>query len=226
MSVVICLPQLRTLIMTTAMTKPDPAQFNLQSFADLLSTRGAMIGEDPGAFDDFHDGVMQSLAPATPYECVIAENLISIEWDLLQHQRMRYACLQRITHNAISKAVLASLREAHETRSKKKWDEAAALAEGADLAERAISSDRKIQAKAYAEITSLGMDAVQLMSQTYRTSGFGVSHHESEIQQLERRRRDVKRDYDALQKVRPLTAPAVAAPVIEATPVTAKVNYV
>lgn len=205
--------------MTTAMTKPNPAQFNLQSFADLLSTRGAMVGEDPGAFDDFHEGMMQSLAPATPYECVIAENLISIEWDLLQHQRMRYAGLHRITHNTISKAVLASLREAPE---KKKWDEAAALAKGADLAERAISRDRKIQAKAYDEITELGMNPVQLMSQTYRTSGFGVSHHESEIQQLERRRRDVKRDYDALQKVRPVTALAVEAPVIEAIPVTAK----
>jgi len=217
-----------TLIMTTAMSKPNPAQFNLQSFADILSKRSAIVGEDPGAFDDFHDGMTQSLAPTTAYECVIAENLISIEWDLLQHQRMRDDCLQQVTRKAISEAVLAFLKELHGTRPKKKWDEAATLAEGADLADRAITRDRTIQAKAYDEITALGMDPLQLMSQTYGTSGFGISRHESEIQQLERSRRDVKRDYDALQKVRPVSAPVAAAPVIEATPVKTKktVNWI
>lgn len=214
--------------MTTAMTKPDPAQFNLQSFADILSKRSAMAGEDLGAFDDFHDGMIQSLAPTTAYECVIAENLISIEWDLMQHQRMRDDCLQQITRKAISEAVLAFLKELHGTRPKKKWDEVAALAEGAGLADRAISRDRTIQTKAFDEITALGMDPLQLMSQTYRTSGFGVSHHETEIRQLERRRRNVKREYDALQKIRPLSAPVAAAPVIEATLVKTKktVNWV
>ena len=45
-----------TLIMTTAMTKSDPAQFNLQSFADILSKRSAMVGEDPGELTTFTDG--------------------------------------------------------------------------------------------------------------------------------------------------------------------------
>jgi len=53
----------------------------------------------------FHAGLTQSLAPATPYEAVLAESLISIEWELLQHRRMHEACqhmMQAITQGTIT----------------------------------------------------------------------------------------------------------------------------
>ena len=95
------------------------------------------------------------------------------------------------------------------------FDEKAAKAEGEDLAKRAVSSDRRIQVVAYAEITNLGMDPLQVMSGVYRTSDLEVAHHHLEIQQLERQRRDVKREFDTLQKARPLDAQAIDASVIE-----------
>lgn len=209
--------------MSNVVAKPDPAQFALASFADLLSTRGVIVGEEPGSFDSFHEGMIRSLMPATPYECVISENLIAIEWELLQHQRMRNAGLRQITHEAISSAVVALHQDVHESVSCSKlkeaqtslFDEKAAKAEGEDLAKRAVSSDRKIQVVAYAEITNLGMDPLQVMSGSYRTSDLEVTHHHLEIQQLERRRRDVKREFDALQKARPLDAQAIDASIIE-----------
>jgi hypothetical protein len=209
--------------MSKVVAKPDPAQFALASFADLLSTRGVIVGEEPGSFDSFHEGMMRSLMPATPYECVISENLIAIEWELLQHQRMRNANLRQITHEAISGAVVAHRQDAYDTAGGAEFETArvalfnkeAAKAEGEDLAKRAVSSDRNIQVVAYAEITSLGMDPLQVMSEAYRTSDLRVAHHHLEIQQLERRRRDVKREFDALQKVRPLDAQAIDASVIE-----------
>ena len=84
-----------------------PTRFNLTSFAELLPARDHIIGEDPGSFDGFHGGMMQSLAPVTPYEGVIAENLIAIEWELLQHRRMRDAGLRQIIRKAICDAVVA-----------------------------------------------------------------------------------------------------------------------
>lgn len=59
---------------------PDPLRFNLASFAELLPARDPVIGEAPGSFGGFRQGMLQSLGPATPYECVIAENLVQIEW--------------------------------------------------------------------------------------------------------------------------------------------------
>lgn len=209
--------------MSNVAAKPDPTQFALASFADLLSTRGVIVGEEPGSFDSFHEGMIRSLMPATPYECVISENLIAIEWELLQHQRMRNASLRQITHDAICRAIVAYRQDTYDSASGAEFEKAqmalfdkeAAEVEGEDLAKRAISSDRKIQAAAYAEITGLGMDPLQVMSGAYRISDLRVTHHHLEIQQLERRRRDVKREFDALQKVRPLDAQAIDASVIE-----------
>ena len=78
------------------LTLPDPTRFGLERFADLLPARDHITGEDPGSFDGFHEGLMQSLAPLTPYEGVIAENLIAIEWELVQHRRMRDVGLRAI----------------------------------------------------------------------------------------------------------------------------------
>jgi hypothetical protein len=65
--------------------------FGLASFADILPKREALIGEDPDAFDDFHAAMMETLGPTTPYECVIAEKLIDIEWETVQRRHMRQA---------------------------------------------------------------------------------------------------------------------------------------
>ena len=92
----------------------SPTAFGLDSFADLLPTRDPIPGEDPGSFSTFHAAMMASLGPATPYECVIAENLIAIEWELAQHRRMRDAGLRDIIRQAICKAVVRQKDAEHD----------------------------------------------------------------------------------------------------------------
>jgi len=204
---------------------PDPARFNLTSFADLLPERGHIIGEDLGSFVGFRDGMMQSLAPITPYEGLIAENLIAIEWELLQHRRMRDASLRAVIRGTVCEAVITREKAAHEVlldglfdehenaggtlddwEEPFEFDEEAAEAAGQNLAERAMSRDPEDIATANAEIEAMGLNVVELMGEAYRSSGEGVRHHDDKIQELERRRREVKRDFDALQKTRPLEA--------------------
>ena len=93
--------------MPDTLTTSDPADFGLTRFSDLLPAREHIIGEDPGSFDRFRESMTRALAPMTPYEHVIAENLIAIEWELIQHRRMRDAGLRRIMSDAIRKAVVA-----------------------------------------------------------------------------------------------------------------------
>jgi hypothetical protein len=109
-------------LMTTDLTPPNPARFNLTSFADLLPSRAPIIGEDPGSFEGFHNGMMQSLLPVTPYEGVIAENLIAIEWELLQHRRMRDAGLRKVVRNYVSKAVVKREEAVHGAKLDEAWD--------------------------------------------------------------------------------------------------------
>lgn len=209
--------------MTKAVSKPDPARFNLASFAELLPRRSAMVGEDPETFKGFRAGLLKSLAPATPYESVIAENLVEIEWELIQQRRMRQALLSRKNREVIVEAFVQASREAREhDAKKKKWDEDEALAAGQDLADRAVSGDPKVREQALAHISSLGMDPVEIMSLVYRTTGGINEFHNQEIKNLERRRNHVRREYTDLQKSRPDEEDIIDAEVVEPQPAKTK----
>ncbi|MFD1196039.1 hypothetical protein ACFQ3C_15300 [Seohaeicola saemankumensis] len=204
---------------------PDPGRFNLTSFADILPGRDQIIGEEPGSFLAFHTALTQDLAPTTPYECVVAENLVSIEWELLLQRRMRETGLRDIIRDEICKAVAAYLQYEHEVGVDEQWDahiraggtkqdwqppddfdEEDALAAGLALADRAISDDIQTRIAAHQEIASLGLEPFDLMKEAYRSSRSSVTDHDSKVQQLEKRRREVKRDYDLLQRARPIQA--------------------
>ena len=203
----------------------DPTRFGTTSFADLLPAREHIIGEDPESFEGFREGMMPSLIPLTPYEGVIAENLIAIEWELIQHRRMRDMGLRKIIRNAICKAVVARERAAYGARLDEDWeahvdaggmednwdqpfsfDKSSAEAAGHALAAQAISRNPAEFAAACEEIEAMGLDVVDLMGRAYRTSSGEVRYHDGRGQELERRRREVKRDFDALQNSRPVEA--------------------
>lgn len=203
----------------------DPVRFNLASFADMLCQREPIIGEDPGSFEVFHQGLMASLRPKTPYECVIAENLVQIEWELLQQRRMREAVLRRKMRMAVEQAFYkkqfrdwSDLTDApHETdfdeatwEDPGEFDEAQAWKEAASFAKRLTSRDPARQTRAYEQLDKLGMSATELMSEAYRDAldpdtqhPDAAERHDMKIRELERRRRDVKRDFDQLQQSRP-----------------------
>lgn len=200
----------------------SPTAFGLESFADLLPIRDPIPGEDPGSFEAFHAAMMVSLGPATPYECVIAENLVAIEWELAQHRRMRDASLRDIIRQAIFKAVVRQKDAEHQAALEADWerhveaggDEAdwvptrsdrdAAETAGEELTARAMSRDPEVQARAYEEVSALGMDPVDIMGEAYRSRDRSVTHHDNRLRELEGRRREVKRDFDALQRARPI----------------------
>jgi hypothetical protein len=209
--------------MSKDLALPNPERFGLGSFAELLPPREAIIGEAPGSFAGFRDAMMRALLPFTPYECVIAENLIAIEWELLQHRRMRLANLRKEIQAVVCAAVIKREQERHEDAidalwdkyiaaggDKDKWkdpypfDEAVARKLADDLAKRVTSPDPDVQTKAQDEMLALGLEPLQLMSDAYLNSKAPAVKHDSKVQQLEGRRRDVKRDYDALQKTRPV----------------------
>ena len=221
--------------MNTLAIEPGPEAFGLGTFADLLPAREPIIGEDPGSFDAFHQAMVKTLVPMTPYAGVVAENLITIEWELLQHRRMRDALVRQRMREDICKAVIKQQEAEHEAAVDEAWDkheeaggteadwedpfafdqeEAERL--GNDLAERATSRDTKSSGRCLQEITALGLKPVELMSEAYASDSSNLLYHEEKIQELERRRREVKRDFDALQKTRPIEAMVIEPEEVEA----------
>lgn len=213
--------------MTKQPNLPDPADFGLQSFAELLSTRPPIPGEVPGGFDAFRAGLLASLTPITPYECVVAENLIAIEWELFQRRRMREAVLRKELRKSITKAAMHRAEKLHEDATDQAIDDAwdahveaggdeedwedplpfdrnAAQERIAALTEGVLSNDPLEQAAAYDALTEMGVPISDLMGDAYADAVGPGQRHDARVEALERRRREVMRDYGAIQKARPL----------------------
>lgn len=101
----------------------DFRQYDLKDFAELLAPRDPIIGERPGSFEAIHVGLMASLAPATPYECVIAENLIAIAWELVQHRAMRENFLRRKVAAAVFRELVDLKTSEHNQVMDKAWED-------------------------------------------------------------------------------------------------------
>ena len=92
-------------------TKPNSLvaqQFGLTSFAELLFETSSAIGETDGSFETFHEHLLQSLMPMTAHERVLAENIITVEWEISQLTRAMRASVRRgveqdIQHHIINK---------------------------------------------------------------------------------------------------------------------------
>lgn len=213
--------------MSKDLTVPDPRDFGLASFAELLSSRPPIPGEVPGGFDAFREGLLASLTPMTPYECVVAENLVSIEWELFQRRRMREAVLRNALRKSVTDAAMRRASAIHDDAFDPARDahwEAHTAAGGSDrdwndphpfdrtaarervdaLTDGALSNDPREQAAAYQGLTEMGVSLADLMGDAYAEAHGHGQRHDAKIQELERRRREVMRDYAAIQKARPI----------------------
>jgi hypothetical protein len=209
--------------MNKKLKTPNSRDFNLESFGDLVSGKLSIVGEDAGTFEAFRSGLLKSLTPMTPYECVVAENLIAIEWELLQQRRMREASIRSALLQSLEYAVRASWKAEYEASLDRLWvdhvsqggsqddfeiteafDAEGAIDAAKDLFARATSKDPTQREDAHTEITELGSDPLDLMARGYRGNSNNAELHDQKVQNLERRRREVKRDLDDLQRARPL----------------------
>ena len=95
-------------------------------------------------------------------------------------------------------------------------NEAKFTAAGLDLAARAMSRDPEEQEQAYQKLAEIGLDPIDLMDYAFLAKSAAVERHEQQIESFERRRRDVKRDYDALQKSRAVEAQTVDVQIVDA----------
>ncbi|MBF9045529.1 hypothetical protein LSUCC0031_00195 [Rhodobacterales bacterium LSUCC0031] len=213
--------------MSKDLTTPDPRDFGLASFADLLSSRTPIPGEEPGGFQAFRGGLLASLTPITPYECVVAESLIAIEWELHQRRRLREHALRKNLSEAVTQAAMRRVEAIHDDAVEDALDAAweahveaggdeddwedpypfdrqAASERVAALVEGIISHDTAEQAAAERALTDLGVPLLDLMGEAYAEPHGQATRHDAKAQELERRRREVMRDYAALQRARPI----------------------
>ena len=61
-----------------------PSDFGLNSFQELIYQPPQHVGDNLDDLDAFRDALLNDLTPIRPHEAVMAENIIMIEWDIVQ----------------------------------------------------------------------------------------------------------------------------------------------
>jgi hypothetical protein len=209
-------------------TTPDPQDFGLATFGEMLWRRVALPGEEPGSFELFREGITRDLEPMTPYEAVIADHLVMVEWEIREQRRMRDAAIRARMLEAARELVLGVREREHQAawgampnalsdgsveKSKaadesEPFDVDAAHSEGDALARRLGSGDPDELAQADRILASLGTSRIELMAAVWQTMSALIDQHEEMIRDLERRRREVQKDLEQLQRKRPFEGTA------------------
>lgn len=202
----------------------------MYSFAELVAKRPAIFGEDPGGYQMFHASLINTLAPQDSYELVLADELIQLCWQINQTRHLETTHMRRNIREQIYSAVTDSLTDTYDAQWDAEWDahlEAGGSehtftpsikrapdewAERAEvLSERATSLVTDTAKQAHTELSAMGIDA----STTTYSAFFepGTTHRLDRLEErqrtLERRRRELQRDYERLQGRRPIEANAV-----------------
>ena len=197
--------------------------FGLSDFSELLAPRHPIIGESPEDLAVFRDVLLADLLPMTGYERVKAEGIIEIEWEIRQRRQLQRFTRQEFVTAQIVAANLASEMahfEAEEEEARQKFlanggrphdwdydiefDEEAIMEDGLELAQRAGSSDPKVKKMAIEEIADLDIDPLRELSRAHTSRINSAQEHEDKIAELQARVRELRREYDHLQSMRPI----------------------
>lgn len=216
--------------MTAHTQNPTLSASGLCSFAELVAKRPAIFGEDPGGYQTFHASLINTLAPQDSYELVLADELVQLCWQINQTRHLETTHMQRNIREQIYEAVTDSLTDTYDAQWDAEWDAhleaggsehtftpsikrtADEWAEHAeDLAARATSLVTDTAKQAHAELSSMGIDASTITYAAFFEPG--TTHRLDRLEErqhtLERRRRELQRDYERLRERRPIEARAV-----------------
>lgn len=213
--------------MATKLKNREPAEFGLKRFSDLLSSRSALPAEELGNFEALRSGIISSLAPLTPYECVIAESLVTIEWELLQRRRMREVSMKKqIRENFMAAAITKAeathdaavdeerdrhwqafvedggsedeWQDPHPFDNEREWERISVIFDATTCTDPARRED------ALKAVEDMGLSLEEVIAHAYADAEGDAPRHDAKVQELERRRREVLRDYEAIQRARPI----------------------
>ena len=190
------------------------------------------IGEAEGSFETFHEHLLQSLMPMTAHERVLAENIITVEWEISQLTRAMHASVRRGVEQDIQSHIINKHQAIYRTKMDKfrkdyqaeigqsfdfnlsfgdqfevpyGFDPKPAETDADDLIQRLYSKEPQIKKQAHDDLALTFKNAEDILANQYK-SGKIFQTHSDRIATLEERRRDLKKDYDRLQQFRSIEA--------------------
>jgi hypothetical protein len=194
-----------------------------------VARRPTIFGEDPGSYETFQAQLMQTFAPMDGYEYALAAELVDITWEIIQARHIKTTQLRVTLREKLYNVLLGLSQTEYDLRSDADWDAHVAAGgtednwepavkydrstwseQAEDLAERATRLDRVTATQAHAELMALGIEQSLILHEAYvdPMTRNRLDRLEDRQRILERRRRELERDYRRVQDRRPIEGEA------------------
>ena len=164
------------------------------SILDRLLPRPLILpGEDPAIYEGLRDAFLRDLAPRSPYERALAENLVQLEWEASRYRRMRDDLIRSKARDlAIGAFATGEVEEVDNY-----------AARDATLAFELVGSDPERAAAAALILQEFDITPSEILAQAYSRVSAQVEMHEKKLAAIEMRRRRLREEYDRLRAARP-----------------------
>lgn len=185
--------QNRTATRIRVMSESSTSLETLDTLAEDLAPRPMILpGENPDLYEALRDALLHDLAPRSPYQRILAHNLITLEWEAQRHRRMRDELI-RAEMRDIAVGGLESGRLGAGYR---------ATPEHKAMGHALVGPDRGRAEAAAQALVARGITLGELAAKAYGLQGEKVEVHEKKLADLETRRRRLREEYDRLGAAR------------------------
>lgn len=171
---------------------PDASQPIFGELQELVLRPILLPDETPATYDGLREALIRDLAPVTPYECMLAENLVQLEWERIRHRLLRDSLVKAKARDlVIGLFATGKLREVDDCKD-----------EHRDLALALFNENSEKSAEACRALTEHKVTAPEIHAKAYAAVAHQVDPHEKALAALETRRRRLREDYDRLKATR------------------------
>jgi N12 class adenine-specific DNA methylase len=196
------------------------------SVNDLLPERPAIIGEFSPAYEAFRVATLSDLAPVTQYEFLQAQQLVDLNWSILQLKASSDVELSTSMERNMGRLIDNKLEGNAESESRRQlneyleaggdedefednvnWDGMDAQRDG--IVERLKASDLDLRGQAFVDANALGVDP-RLVLSAQLLKNVNYRRHIDKLPDLERRARLLSAEYREIQKARPIEVVSVS----------------
>ena len=196
------------------------AELDSISINDLLPERPAIIGEFSPAYEAFRVATLSDLAPVTQYEFLQAQQLVDLNWSILQLKASSDVELSTSMERNMGRLIDNKLEGNAESESRRQlnqyleaggdedefednvdWDGMDAQRDG--IVDGLKSSDAALRGQAFVEANALGVDP-RLVLSAQLLKNVNYRRHIDKLPDLEKRARLLSAEYREIQKARPI----------------------
>ena len=152
--------------------------------------------EDPETHRVLRDALFLNLIPATPYEHILAEQLVTLEWKALRHRRLRDSLLMAEYRD---QSVGAFQEQKAGRIHGFELDQ-----DAKDMSFNLVSTDEKRRTEAMQALEVAEITPSEILAKAYSELASSLDLHERHVAEIEVRRRKLRDDYDRLKTARAL----------------------